>query len=428
MSPFIPVIVAVGGLAALWMALRRPLWLFYFLIFVLLEPSRYLSLSSISLGSFSIKGYEIFLPLIYFAAYKHRKRALKDCVPVFMVLFFLMTVVSLVNGLMSGYGAGAFNYFRPYASMWIAAAIPLFFKTSDETDGLMRFFTVWATIFILVEMVALQTGLGYSFVYSPIRASYSSLLSDTSCSNMAFIFIYLFSMFDLEMKHAFLYLVLIGFSFICTIVSSARAVWLGMLVSIAGFFAMGRVRSKIYLTFFSILGIIALFFLGSLYIARYDMTLAERLPTLLDTSEGTGHWRIMAWQQTLEDIKSHPLIGWPMGNEPLFYVESSGIFCTNATHNEFLKIARYTGLTGLFFFLCLMIQTLVKGFRYIVSNTGQKQRKMLALFLCVVYILVTSTFSQRITSIDICPFIWAIFGMVYLRLIEEKELKGGQAQ
>jgi len=428
MSPFIPVIVAIGGLAALWMALRRPLWLFYFLIFVLLEPSRYLSLSSISLGSFSIKGYEIFLPLIYFAAYKHRKRALKDCVPIFMVLFFLMTVVSLLNGLKSGYGAGAFNYFRPYASMWIAVAIPLFFKTSDETDGLMRFFTIWATIFILVEMVALQTGIGFSFVYSPIRASYSSLLSDTSCSNMAFIFIYLFSMFDLEMKHAFLYLVLIGFSFICTIMSSARAVWLGMLVSIAGFFAMGRVRSKIYLTFFSILGIIALFFLGSLYIARYDMTLAERLPTLLDTSEGTGHWRIMAWQQTLEDIKAHPLIGWPMGNEPLFYVESSGIFCTNATHNEFLKIARYTGLTGLFFFLCLMIQTLVNGFRYIVSNTGQDQRKMLALFLCVVYILVTSTFSQRITSIDICPFIWAIFGMVYLRLIEEKERKGGLAQ
>ena len=75
-----------------------------------------------------------------------------------------------------------------------------------------------------------------------------------------------------------------------------------------------------------------------------------------------------------------------------------------------------------------MIQTLVNGFRYIVSSSGQEQRKMLALFLCVVYILVTSTFSQRITSIDICPFIWAIFGMVYLRLIEKKEQKGGLAQ
>ena len=188
MNPFVPVIVAVGGLAALWMALRRPLWLFYFLIFVLLEPSRYLSLSSISLGPFSIKGYEIFLPLIYFAAYKHRKRALKDCVPIFLLLFFLMTVVSLLNGLKNGYGAGAFNYFRPYASMWIAVAVPLFFKSVDEMDGLLRFFTIWATIFIIVEMVALQTGIGYSFVYSPIRASYSSLLSDTSCSNMAFIF------------------------------------------------------------------------------------------------------------------------------------------------------------------------------------------------------------------------------------------------
>ena len=421
MSPFVPVIVAVGGLTALWMALRRPLWLFYFLIFVLLEPSRYLSLSSISLGPFSVKGYEIFLPLIYFAAYKHRKRPLGSCVPVFLLLFFLMTVVSLANGLLNGYGAGAFNYFRPYASMWIAAAIPLFFKTSDETDGIMRFFTVWATVFIIVEMVALQTGIGYAFVYSPIRATYSSLLSDTSCSNMAFVFIYLFSMFDLEMKHAFFYLLLIGFSFVCTIMSSARAVWLGMMVSISGFFALGRVRSKIYLTFFSILGIIALFFLGSLYVARYDMTLAERLPTFFSTQDGTGHWRILAWQQTLEDIKAHPLIGWPMGNEPLFYVESTGIFCTSATHNEFLKIARYTGLVGLFFFLCLMAQTLAGGFRYVFEKRGEEQRKMLALFLCVVYILVTSTFSQRITSIDICPFVWAIFGLVNLKVIEEKE-------
>ena len=410
------------------MALRRPLWLFYFLTFILLEPGRYLSLSSIDLGPFSVKGYEIFLPLIYCAAFKHRKRGVVECVPVFLLLFFLMTVVSLLNGLVHGYGAGAFNYFRPYASVWMAVAIPLFFKKSEELAGLMRFFTIWATIFILVEMVALQTGIGYSFVYSPIRATYSSLLSDTSCSNMAFVFIYLFSMFDLGMKHAFLYLLLIGFSFVCTIMSSARAVWLGMIVSITGFFAMGRLRSKIYLTFFSILGVIALFFLGSLYIARYDMTLAERLPTLFDTSEGTGHWRIMAWHQTMEDIKQHPLIGWPMGNEPLFYVESSGIFCTNATHNEFLKIARYTGLFGLFFFIMLMIKTLIDGFRYIVAKRGQDQREMLALFLCVVYILVTSCFSQRITSIDICPFVWAIFGIVYLKVIEDKESKMETAQ
>ena len=421
MKLFLPVIIAAGGLTALWVALRRPLWLFYLLTFVLLEPSRYLSLSSINFGPFSIKGYEILLPLIYFAAFKHRKRRVADCVPTFLVLFFLMTVVSLLNGLKNGYGAGAFNYFRPYASVWMAVAIPLFFKKSEELAGLMRFFTVWATIFILIEMIALQTGLGYSFVYSPIRADYSSLLSDTSCSNMAFVFIYLFSMFDLGMKHALLYLLLIGFSFVCTIMSSARAVWLGMIVSIAGFFALGRLRSKIYLTFFSILGIIALFFLGSLYIARYDMTLAERLPTLFDSSEGTGHWRIMAWHQTMEDIKQHPLIGWPMGNEPLFYVESSGIFCTNATHNEFLKIARYTGLVGLFFFLMLMIKTLIDGFRYIISHRGMEQRDMLALFLCIVYILVTSCFSQRITSIDICPFVWAIFGIVYLKIIEDKE-------
>jgi len=423
----LPIIVAAGGLAALWMALRRPLWLFYFLTFVLLEPTRYLSLSSINFGPFSIKGYEIFLPLIYFAAYKHRKRPVWDCLPVFLLLFFIMTVVSLLNGLAHGYGAGAFNYFRPYASVWMAVAIPLFFKKSEDMAGLMRFFTVWATIFIIVEMVALQTGIGYSFVYSPIRATYSSLLSDTSCSNMAFIFIYLFSMFDLGMKHAFFYLLLIGFSFICTVVSSARAVWLGMIVSVIGFFALGRLRSKIYLTFLSILGVIALFFLGSLYIARYDMTLAERIPDLFNIEEGTGHWRIMAWQQTLEDIKQHPLIGWPMGNEPLFYVESTGIFCTNATHNEFLKIARYTGLVGLFFFLALMVQTLANGFFYLFSHRGDEQRQMLALFLCVIYILVTSTFSQRITSIDICPFVWAIFGTVYLRTIEDREKKREEA-
>ena len=399
---------------------HHPSWFFYILIFVMLEPSRYLSLSNIDLGPFSIKGYECLLPIIYFVSLIYRKRSLKRCTPVFLLLFFLSACLSLLNGLYQGYGASAFNYFRPYASIWIAVAIPLFFKTSEETESLMRFFTFWATFFIIVEMVSLQTGLGYNFIYSPIRASYSSLLSDTSCSNMAFIFIYAFSMFDFGMKHSLVYLLLIGFSFICTVMSSARAVWLGMLVSIIGFFAMGRARSKIYLTLFCILGII-LFFMGSLYIARYDMTLAERLPSLFSTEEGNAHWRLLAWSQTLDDIRQHLIIGWPMGNEPLFYVEDTGIFCSNAVHNEFLKITRYMGIPGLFFFLCLVIDYLTKSLRYIIRYSGSDQRKMLALFLCSVFILVTSAFSQRITSIDICPFVWGIFGLIYLRLLEAEE-------
>ncbi|MBO7435671.1 O-antigen ligase family protein [bacterium] len=405
----------------LWMVIHRPSWFFYILVFIMLEPSRYLSLSNISFGPVSVKGYEFLLPIIYFVAFKYRKRPLKECVPFFLPLFFLSACVSLLNGLHQGYGPAAFNYFRPYASVWMAVAIPLFFKNSRETESLLRFFTFWATFFIIVEMVALQTGLGYSFVYSPIRASYSSLLSDTSCSNMAFIFIYAFAMFDFGMKLALAHLVLIGFSFICTIMSSARAVWLGMLVSVAGFFAMGRTRSKLYLTLFSILGIIALFFMGSLYIARYDMTLAERLPSLFSTEEGNAQWRLMAWNQTIDDIKEHLIIGWPMGNEPLFYVESSGIFCTNAVHNEFLKITRYLGLPGIFFFLCLIFTYLFKSLKYIIKYRGDDQRRMLALFLCAVFILVTSAFSQRITSIDICPFVWSVFGLIYLRLLEAQE-------
>lgn len=426
MNPLLPIVLVAGGILVIWMAAHRPSWFFYILIFVMLEPSRYLSLSSISFGPFSIKGYECLLPLIYFVAYKYRKRSLKKCLPVFLVLFFLSACLSLLNGLHQGYGAGAFNYFRPYASVWLAAAVPLFFKSSDETDGLMRFFTFWATFFIIVEMVALQTGLGYNFIYSPIRASYSSLLSDTSCSNMAFIFIYAFSMFDFGMKNSLLYLLLIGFSFICTVMSSARAVWLGILVSIAGFFAMGRARSKLYLTLFCILGIIILFFMGSLYIARYDMTLAERLPALFSTKEGNAHWRLLAWSQTLDDIRQHLIIGWPMGNEPLFYVEDSGIFCSNAVHNEFLKITRYMGIPGLVFFLCLMVNYLSASLRFVIKYRGPAQRKMLALFLCAVYILVTSAFSQRITSIDICPFVWCVFGLIQLRVLEaEENFNGG---
>ena len=405
----------------LWMIAHHPSWFFYILVFIMLEPSRYLSLSNVPFGPFSLKGYELLLPLIYFVAFKYRKRPLKECTPFFLPLFFLSACISLLNGLRQGYGVSAFNYFRPYASVWMAVAVPLFFKDTRETERLLKFFTFWATFFIIVEMVALQTGLGYNFVYSPIRASYSSLLSDTSCSNMAFIFIYAFAMFDFGMKNALAYLMLIGFSFVCTIISSARAVWLGMLVSVAGFFAMGRLRSKLYLTLFSILGIIALFFLGSLYIARYDMTLAERLPSLFSTEEGNAHWRLLAWSQTIDDIRQHLIIGWPMGNEPLFYVESSGIFCTNAVHNEFLKITRYMGLPGLFFFLCLIFTYLSKSLKYVIRYRGDEQRKMLALFLCAVFIMVTSAFSQRITSIDICPFVWSVFGLIYLRSLEAEE-------
>lgn len=422
MSPELLVIaLAFATVATCILVVRHPVWLLYILIFVLLEPSRYLSLYNVSLGFCSVKSYEFLLPLVYVAALIHARRPLWRCLPPFFLPFFLLTLVSLLHGLMTGYGAGAFNYFRPFFSMWMVAVIPMLFKSSQDTMRLARFFTLCATAFIVLEMVALQTGLGYSFFYSPVRASYSSLMSDTSCSNMAFIFIYLFATFDLGMRHALLRLLLIGFSFACTIMSSARAVWVGMLTACLGFLALARTRTKLYLTLFSVLGVVGVFCLGSLYIARYDMTLAERIPLLFQKDEGNARWRMMAWTQTVEDIKARPILGWPMGNEPFFYVETSGTFNSNATHNEYLKIARYTGLPGIFCFLMLVGGLTWRCTRNVISSDGEEQRHMLGLLLCIVFILVTSTFSQRITSIDMCTFVWGIMGCANLRLLEVRE-------
>ena len=405
----------------LWVVLKRPLWLWYTLIFILLEPSRYLSLSSISLGYFSFKAYELLLPLIYLASFIHRKRPLRECIKPALSLFFLCTLISLFHGLNAGYGVSAFNYFRPFFSIGIAICVPLFFDNSEDLFKVGRFFVITATFFILIELISLETNLGYNFVYSPLRAKYHTLMSDTSCTNMAFIFIFIFAMFDISMPHAWVYFLLLAFSLLCTIVSSARAVWVGMLVSLTGFFVLARARTKVYLTFFVMVGIILLFLLSSMYIARYDMTLAERIPLFLSSDEGNARWRLMAWHQTIEDISQHPLIGWPMGAEPLFYVENSGVFNSSAAHNEYLKIARYTGIPGILFFLIYCFSLSWRSVVSLFQITGKQRQKTLALFLCFVFIMVTSAFSQRITSLDICPFIWGNVGALELSLLQNKK-------
>jgi len=180
-------------------------------------------------------------------------------------------------------------------------------------------------------------------------------------------------------------------------------------------------------------GLLVLFILAffkSVQIERYNMSIYERWDSMFDPQEGTTRWRLDAWRAMMDDIRERPLSGWPLGSEPYFYVYSGGYYEAVAPHNEYLKIARYTGLPGLAAFLWFIVGIVVTAARYLVRHLNTPMYyEVLGLLACFIMHTVISMVTQQFTTIDISAIIWALPGMisVYVSAGREEEAAAAAA-
>jgi len=408
-------------LAGLIIAVLRPRWMLYILVFSLLEPSRHLSLGNLVVGgTINIKFYEIMLMLFFFGAVLNRKRSIISCIFPSLVVFILCVLFSLGNGLLQGYGESAFNQFRSFLSMGMLVAVPLLYRDPDELKPFYLFFFITSVLVGIAELSEMYHVNPLSAWFtSGDRLMYSSMMSATTGSFLAMPYLYgictiRYARFRLPVIAGVIWCLL------AAILTGVRSVWLGLVASTAGLITLLELRRKLTLiAFLAIVGLV-LYYIGSeYYIERYDSSLLERLKISFNPEEGTTRWRIYIWSQMIEDIKYHPFLGWPMGSVPRFYVTGHHEFV--APHNEYLKIARYTGLIGLAIFLWLLGSIIVPSLKFLRRTSYSHQYyEMLGLILCFGYHIITSFFTQRFTAIDISPVVWLIPGIMAIYLLNAK--------
>ncbi len=412
-------------LSIILVLLFKPKWLFYFLIFSLLEPTRTFSLGNyVIFETINIKFYEITLTLIYISALWTRKRKFKDCIDTTLVIFISFALLSLIRGLFAGFGQSAFNHFRTFYSMGICIAIPLIYKDRDEIFKVLRFFFV-ATVFMgIIELLTVSHIISLDRFMRPDHR-FTSFLSGTQGAILAMPFLFVFSTIKYIKKATFSILVASIFCFGTSVWAASRGVWLGLITCITVIITSLDLKRKIVVSLIVVLLALCMFvFSKHMYVERYDMNIWDRFKTLVDTGQGTASWRLNAWWQMIQDIRQDPVIGCPFGTPSTFYVFYAGYTEENAPHNEFLKITRYTGLLGFGAFMVFISRIFISGFHYMKRNKYSKNYyEMLGLLMCFLFHCVTAMFTQAITSMDRSPLVWAIPGIITLYILLEKENK-----
>lgn len=421
-SEVMKTVVELCVLAGAVFAVVRPRWLLYFLIFSLLESSRRFCLADYTvLGTVNIKYCELTMLLLYLGALVNRVRPVWSCLRVSLLLFLGFALYSVILGAaVYRYGEAAFNQFRPLFGMGMFVAVPLLYKSPEEAYPVLRFFLIATCLMGAIELAeVLKINPLSAWVNSERRLKTVSFLGGTPGAILAMAFLYLMSTWRTFTRRRLLIVLAILWCFILAVLSASRGVWLGLIVGGAGLLWLMPLQRKI-----SLLWTLALLFLlvtigvRSFYIERYDMAIGERFFSLFDPQEGTARWRLDAWYAMIENIRARPLLGWPFGAELPFYVYSAGYYEYQAPHNDYLKIACYTGVLGLGSFLWFLADIMVPAVRRLYQMPyGRAYYELAGLFLCFLFHVVVAFVTQEFTTQELNPLIWGTAGLmtVYLR-------------
>ncbi len=413
-------IIGAGFILEFLLVLFRPRWLVFVLLFTLIDPSRNFSLGNLELGgAINIKYYEITLLMLYGAAVIHRRRPITRCLNIALLVFVGCMTFSLVNGLMHGYGQAAFNQYRTVLSIGMMVAIPLLYDNPSQLTPVYLFYFGAVSIMAVIEFAVTKFNVPWLSDWCRSDLRFTSMISATTGSFLVMVYFYGFSV--LRTIRSFKIPAVIGmvWCLLAAILCSARSVWLGLIAGSAGLITLVEFQRKIILiVFMTLFGAMLFLLAGSFYIERYNTSLLGRFKVTFNTQEGSARWRIYAWTQMLEDISYHPLVGWPLGSMPRFYVPGHHEYV--APHNEYLKIARYTGIPGLIVFIWFLATVFVPALRYLHRHIFTNHYyEMMGLILCFGYHVVTSFFTQRFTAMDISPVVWMIPGIMLLYLLTE---------
>lgn len=396
-------------------AVFRPKWLIYFLIFSLLEPSYNLSLGNyVVAGDINIKYYEITLLLIYIAAIIYRVRPLKSCVSISLIVFFVFALFSLLRG-EALYGVAAFNQFRTLFALGMCIAIPLLFHDLNDVLPYLRFYLIMVILAGSVEFLHVVGVVPYTgLVRSPYRTT--SMLSATQGALFAMPFVFLLCTIRFVYRMRMLAVCSMILSCVFAIASAARGVWIGVTGAVAYMMLYVDIRKKtVYVIFFFLLATGMYFVAPHIYIQRYHVSLAERFTALAQMQFGTASWRRDAWHQMIKDISEAPWTGLPFGTPIYFYVSQAGYIDTEAPHNEYLKIPRNVGLIGFGAFLFFLGGICLRAHRFMKNNPHTIQYYyMLGCVACFVLHLITAVFTQAFTTMERSPFVWGLAGIIIL--------------
>jgi O-antigen ligase len=323
----------------------------------------------------------------------------------YIVLFLLWGLMALLRGF-PHYGHSAFGEARWYVLPIIYyLSFVIMFKGKDEVWIFLKAIIVIAIITILVNILDYYVlgGLSERLAISrDFRVNWRFISSHQALilAQLLISLLMLSSVGEVKILYTFA-LTLVVTPII--LITQHRSVWIATVFGIFYFvlikvFWPRQTTANFFLL--TILGIIislgCIIFLAN--INTMDWSFIENIELALSflrdpMDDPTGGWRLIAWEQELENALNHPFFGSGFGGYSYWFDGNNWLQVP--VHNGYLMFFSKLGLVGLLIFMATLITWNLKAIRF---SLREKQKKYVALavslHICLLMYLIFAVFYQ----------------------------------
>ncbi len=194
---------------------------------------------------------------------------------------------------------------------------------------------------------------------------------------------------------------LVGLTLITTVYAFSRAAYIAVLISTA-VFALLKDRKLI----------VALAIFLFTWQALVPAAMTERISMTKDSSgqlDESAQERVDLWKQSQEIFLGSPVVGAGFGS----FQYGAHRANLKDTHNYFVKVLVETGVIGFLFFLVILFQMTMAGFRLFRRAKDPLYEALgLGFFLAMISCIVANCFGDRWTYLEINGLLWILAGAV----------------
>ena len=352
----------------------------YFILFLILRPSLDLGADQMIIGNINPAGIAtLFLVLIGVGILFKKEnlikvkknRTLMNTNRIFL-LFMFIALFSLLNT--ENYLIFIMDWLRFVTIIIIFNYAYIYF--SDRKDFGKLFLIILASAFLPlclgIAQYLFKTGGGAegfnrvvgSFAHPNAFAQYLATLT-----LMILYFLKTRKMGMVSKIALFMLLGLIAFEIIQTY---SRAAWIALASVLILFSLYYRISKKILF-----------YFLLSIALIAFLPQIKERFMDIVSPktySRSSWEWRKQIWEDTSNEVKRHPIIGYGLGA-----YEQKFLFMA---HNDYLRLAFEVGLLGLLNYLVFLFYLLAKSFKNFIKTTDVSVKSRCLTVICLITMLL----------------------------------------
>ncbi len=343
-----------------------------------------------------------------------------------MVIFFAITTLGLLLGIINGNFNDGLREFRPILFLFMSFLYTLliFRRAKDSTQK--RIFSI---LFVVISIKAIQ-GL---FLFFILRSGYwyKGFLRVFGGVELLFslwfvIFAIMMISFGYKIKLIGLFALIVNF--LIWVFSFSRSIWIAGIIAILSSVILLSYVQKKSLKSLGLLVVIVVILLGILMVSGgLGYQIVDYLSTINPMSEeATNRFRIFESQVAFNHIKQNPILGYGLGYEVSDPVSMSLEWSEvevqpSLVHNTYLWIWLKMGIFGLLSFASLFTTSLLISITKIRKMTVFEKIVVLSAVSSVIGLIFVLITGNWLLNIRVVFFLGLLFGLI-ASICEKRQL------